>query len=307
MDKKIEFSVNKKNNRERLDVFLSKEITYLTRSYIKKLIEKNKVKLNKVINTSPSTKIKVNDKIIINIIEEENLKLVPNKIKLNIIYEDKDLLIINKPKGMVVHPGAGNYKNTLVNALLYKYKKSLGHISGKLTFETYLDECKKIGSNQQIQKKNYDFWAMIGGKYHSLLLEWHNVFGDRLQVCFFDDMVKDEPQFVAEICKWLELDKSQIDDNKTKVQNKSMIYRSKGLQRFATSFDNRLSGVWHYLPWLKWPLSGIYNLVNAKPNTEKISDLLRNELVNYYSSDISNTRNFLEEMHIKNIPEWMVR
>lgn len=189
----------------------------------------------------------------------------------------------------------------------YKYKKSLGHISGKLTFETYLDECKKIDSNQLIQKKNYDFWAMVGGKYHSLLLEWHNVFGDRLQVCFFDDMVKDEPQFVAEICKWLELDKSQIDDNKTKVQNKSMIYRSKGLQRFATSFDNRLSGVWHYLPWLKWPLSGIYNLVNAKPNTEKISDLLRNELVNYYSSDISNTRNFLEEMHIKNIPEWMVR
>lgn len=189
----------------------------------------------------------------------------------------------------------------------YKYKKSLGHISGKLTFETYLDECKKIDSNQLIQKKNYDFWAMVGGKYHSLLLEWHNVFGDRLQVCFFDDMVKDEPQFVAEICKWLELDKSQIDDNKTKVQNKSMIYRSKGLQRFATSFDNRLSGVWHYLPWLKWPLSGIYNLVNAKPNTEKISDLLRNELVNYYSSDISKTRNFLEEMHIKNIPEWMVR
>ena len=189
----------------------------------------------------------------------------------------------------------------------YKYKKSLGHISGKLNFETYLDECKKIDSNQSIQKKNYDFWAMVGGKYHSLLLEWHNIFGDRLRVCFFDDMVKDEPKFIAEICKWLELDKSQIDDNKTKVQNKSMIYRSKGLQRFATSFDNRLFGVWYYLPWLKWPLSGLYNLVNAKPNTEKISDSLRNELVNYYSSDISKTCNFLEEMHIKNIPEWMIR
>ena len=189
----------------------------------------------------------------------------------------------------------------------YKYKKSLGHISGKFTFETYLDECKRIDSDQPILKKNYHFWSMVGGKYYSLLSEWHSVFGDRLRVFFFDDMVKDEPKFVAEICKWLELDKSQIDDNKTKVQNKSMIYRSKGLQRFATSFDNSLSGVWYYLPWLKWPLSGIYNLVNAKPNTEKISDSLRNELVNYYSSDISKTRNFLEEMHIKNIPEWMIR
>jgi len=130
MDKTIEFLINKKNNGERLDVFLSNEIKNLTRSYIKKLIEKNKVKLNKVINTSPSTKIKTNDKIIIDIIEEENHKLVSSKNKLDVVYEDKDFLIVNKPKGMVVHPGAGNYKDTLVNALIYKYKNSLSNING---------------------------------------------------------------------------------------------------------------------------------------------------------------------------------
>ena len=52
--------------------------------------------------------------------KNENIK---PKNNLEIIFEDKDLLIINKPKGMVVHPGAGNYENTLVNALIYKYKK----------------------------------------------------------------------------------------------------------------------------------------------------------------------------------------
>tara|TARA_B100000767_G_scaffold165179_1_gene154738 strand:+ start:6244 stop:7224 length:981 start_codon:yes stop_codon:yes gene_type:complete len=130
MNKTIEFSINKNNNGERLDVFLSKEIKNLTRSYIKKLIEKNNVKLNKVSRTLPSTIIKTNDKIIINIIEEENLKITPNNIKLDIVFEDKDLLIINKPKGMVVHPGAGNYKDTLVNALLYKYKNKLSDVNG---------------------------------------------------------------------------------------------------------------------------------------------------------------------------------
>lgn len=189
----------------------------------------------------------------------------------------------------------------------YKYKKSLGHISDTLTFEAYIEECKKIDSYQSIDKENYDFWAMIGGKYFPLLLEWHSIFGDRLRVFFFDDMVKDEPKFIAEICKWLELDKGQIDDNKTKIQNKSMVYRSKGLQRFATSFDNSLSGVWYYLPWLKWPLSGIYNLINAKPNIEKVSNTLRNELVKYYDTDITETRKFLEERQIKNFPEWMDR
>ena len=130
MNKTIEFSINKKNNGERLDVYLSKKIKNLTRSYIKKLIEKNNVKLNKVSRTLPSTIIKTNDKIIINIIEEENLKITPNNIKLDIVFEDKDILIINKPKGMVVHPGAGNYKNTLVNALLYKYKNKLSDVNG---------------------------------------------------------------------------------------------------------------------------------------------------------------------------------
>ena len=98
MDKTIEFLINKKNNGERLDLFLSKEIKNLTRSYIKKLIEKKNVKLNKTINTSPSVKVKTNDKVIINIYKEENIKIIPKKIKLDIIYEDKDLLIINKPK-----------------------------------------------------------------------------------------------------------------------------------------------------------------------------------------------------------------
>ena len=81
---------------------------------------------------SPSTKVKYNDKIIINIFEKKFQNVSPKKIKLNIIYEDKDILVINKPKGMVVHPGAGNNKDTLVNALLFKYKKNLSNINGAL-------------------------------------------------------------------------------------------------------------------------------------------------------------------------------
>ena len=185
----------------------------------------------------------------------------------------------------------------------YKYKKSLGHIDGNLNFESYINECKKQGG--PIEKETYDFWAMIGGKYATLLSEWHDVFEERMMVCFFDDMVKDEPKFIEEICNWLDLDKKQIDDRKTSVKNKSMIYRSKGLQRMATSFDRMFSGVWYYLPWLKWPFSGIYNLLNAKPNNEKISDSLRADLRQYYQEDINNTRDFLKERQIENLPGWL--
>jgi 23S rRNA pseudouridine1911/1915/1917 synthase len=128
----IKFSVDLKNTGKRLDIFLAKSINEFTRSFIKKLIEHNQVKVNSKVLNSPSTKVKYKDQIIINIVENDEKTVKPKKIKLDIVYEDNDILIINKPKGMVVHPGAGNYEKTLVNALLFKYKKNLSNINGPL-------------------------------------------------------------------------------------------------------------------------------------------------------------------------------
>ena len=132
MTNAIKLSVTNTNNNKRLDVFLAKNLENFTRSYLKKLIEKRKVKVNGKIITAPSTKINKNDKILIDTISLEVKKIIPKKIHLNIVYEDKDIIVLNKPKGMVVHPGAGNYENTLVNALAYKYKKNLSSINGDL-------------------------------------------------------------------------------------------------------------------------------------------------------------------------------
>ncbi len=132
MNNTIKFLVDKKNIGKRLDVFLAENINHLTRSFLKKLIASELVKINKKVLKSPSTKVRMKDEIIINIIENDEQNIKPKKIKLEIIYEDNDILVINKPKGMVVHPGAGNYENTLVNALLFKYKKKLSNINGPL-------------------------------------------------------------------------------------------------------------------------------------------------------------------------------
>ena len=132
MNNTIKFLVEINNNGERLDIFLSKKITHLSRSQIKKTIENKHIKINKKTIDSPSKKIKTNDEILVNLKLESSKKLVAKKMKLDIRYEDKDILIINKPKGMVVHPGAGNYNNTLANALYFKYKNKLSDINGEL-------------------------------------------------------------------------------------------------------------------------------------------------------------------------------
>ena len=132
MDNTIKFSVDLKNSGKRLDIFLSDNINQFTRSYIKKLIENKCVKLNDKISLSPSAKVKYKDKIVANIVTINERNIIPKKINLDVVYEDKSILVINKPKGMVVHPGAGNYENTLVNALLFKYKKNLSDLNGTL-------------------------------------------------------------------------------------------------------------------------------------------------------------------------------
>ena len=132
MKKTIKLLVDQKDNNKRIDVFLSEIIKEFTRSYIKKLIESKNLLINGRVIKRASTKIKVFDSIKFSLENKENNKLIPKKMNLNIIYEDKDILLINKPKGLVVHPGAGNYYDTLANGLAYKYRNKLSDINGDL-------------------------------------------------------------------------------------------------------------------------------------------------------------------------------
>jgi len=128
----MKFLVKKKDDGKRLDIFLSEKIDDLTRSNIKKIIESSNVKINKQITISSSKKVKTKDSIGVQLLVKKLDRLSPSKIKLDIRFEDKDILILNKPKGMIVHPGAGNHENTLANALIYKYKNKLSNINGEL-------------------------------------------------------------------------------------------------------------------------------------------------------------------------------
>ena len=128
----MKFSVDKRDAGTRIDIYLTKKISKFTRSFLKKIILTKNLKINNTVVSSPSTKIKTKDIIFINILSRNENRLIPKKIKIDIVYEDNDILIINKPKGMVVHPGAGNFENTLANALAYKYKKKLSNLNGEL-------------------------------------------------------------------------------------------------------------------------------------------------------------------------------
>jgi len=116
----------------RIDKFLQSQISQLSRTRLQNLIHDGLVKLNGVLISNASKKIKLRDKITVNFPLPKETFIKPNKIPLNILYEDNDIIIINKSPGVVVHPGAGNHEKTIVNGLLFKYKNKLSSVGGKL-------------------------------------------------------------------------------------------------------------------------------------------------------------------------------
>lgn len=125
----LKLTVDESGAGVRIDKFLSDTLDGFTRSGISKLIADGNVTVNGT-EISKNYKCRMNDNILVIVPDAVPLEVQAQNIPLDIVYEDDDLLVVNKPKGMVVHPAAGNYSKTLVNALLYHCRDSLSGING---------------------------------------------------------------------------------------------------------------------------------------------------------------------------------
>jgi len=128
----INLIVKDGDKNQRVDVFINKKEESLSRTRIKNLILKKKLTLNNVILIDPSKKLVSGDIIQLEIPEPKKTSLKPYNYNLDIVYEDKDLLVINKSAGISMHPGAGNYDKTIVNALMNYCEGNLSTIGDEL-------------------------------------------------------------------------------------------------------------------------------------------------------------------------------
>ena len=132
MKKKINLIVKESNKNMRVDVFINIKENEISRTRIKNLILNKKLKINNKITSDPAKKVLKDDTIELIIPEPKKASLKPFKFKLDIVHEDKDIMVLNKPAGIVMHPGAGNFDNTIVNALVDYDKDSLSNIGDEL-------------------------------------------------------------------------------------------------------------------------------------------------------------------------------
>lgn len=122
------YTIEEENVGKRLDLFVSENEVDMSRSFVQGIIEKQQVKVNEQIKKS-NYKLRVGDRVQVELAEPVELQVEAEDIPLDIIYEDSDVIVINKPQDMVVHPAPGNYTGTLVNGLLH-HCKDLSGING---------------------------------------------------------------------------------------------------------------------------------------------------------------------------------
>lgn len=123
------FQITEDMEDERIDKCVSMLIDSLSRSFIQKLIKDEQVFVNDK-SVKGSYRVKTDDEVYFQLPESVEPDIQPENIPLDILYEDSDVIVVNKPKGMVVHPAAGHYSGTLVNAIMYHCGDDLSGING---------------------------------------------------------------------------------------------------------------------------------------------------------------------------------
>lgn len=127
----IIFDVQEEDKNLRIDKYLANQLSEQSRSYIQKLIREEQVVVNGK-TVKANYKVQPSDHLTLTIPQLQEPDILPEDIPLDILYEDEDVLVINKPKNMVVHPSAGHYTHTVVNAVLFHCKDQLSGINGVL-------------------------------------------------------------------------------------------------------------------------------------------------------------------------------
>ena len=125
-----EIFVDENSKDLRIDIFLSERLD-VTRSSVQKMIENGQVTVNGI-KKEKNYKLRTDDILSVEISEPTEVNIVSQDLNLDVLYEDDDIIVINKRQGMTVHPSQDNYRDTLVNALLYHCKGSLSGINGEI-------------------------------------------------------------------------------------------------------------------------------------------------------------------------------
>ncbi len=188
----------------------------------------------------------------------------------------------------------------------FRFVKSRVRIPPDMSFETYLDRCEELhrrGTDDQ--REHQPFWGLGAGCYSTWLPSWTEVFGDRLRVVFFDDVMTEPRTAVTGICRWLDLDTDAVGSFEFATDNKSEQYRHKRLQLAALALNRRAERFFTRHRTVKRSLVRVYHRSNSQPAPDRPSPQTWARLAQFYQPHTAALARQLTDLGVRGHPGWL--
>ncbi len=187
----------------------------------------------------------------------------------------------------------------------YRFMRSrMSKLPAGMTFERYVAACREVRDRREpLSSDNRLYWTIQGGFYAEYLGEWVEAFGDGLRVVFFEHLVVQPEMVVRDLCRWLGIDDGAAAGFTYSVENRTVQYRSKLLQRVALAANSeRLLGGRRRL---KDPLRRLYYALNRSPQDGRMSAEARRELEELFAPGNAALAEELRRLGYRDLPEWL--
>lgn len=188
----------------------------------------------------------------------------------------------------------------------FKFKKSMLELSEDLTFEQYIHQCESLPISEKVKQENNIYWGIDGGFYSNYLEEWFAVFGDSLKVLFFEHLASKPRMVLSDICTWLSIDESIFNSYVFSVENKTVGYKYKSLQKLALSVNAKAEQTFRANPKVKKILRAMYYSVNGASRREEISQSTTDYLKTVYAPYNKLLAKQLSSRGYIALPDWLV-
>jgi hypothetical protein len=166
----------------------------------------------------------------------------------------------------------------------YRFVRSTGRIPKDLDFPTYLDRCFDLHERGLDQLREHQpYWGVGAGCYDNWIDDWLTVFGDRLHIEYFQNLTARPREVTETLCRWLDLDPGPCAEFRYHVENRSVQYKNRRLQRAALWVNRSSERFFGRHPQVKRALRGTYYRFNAESGGQRLDDRSRARLADFYA------------------------
>jgi hypothetical protein len=188
----------------------------------------------------------------------------------------------------------------------YRFVRSTARIPKEMSFARYLDRCEELHRDGVDDRRDHQpFWGLGGGCYDTWFTPWREVLGERFRVEFFERLVQEPRAVVESVCGWLGIDQAPCADFRYTVENATVQYKNRRLQRAALAVNRRSERFFTEHHNLKRALRGVYYRVNSDRSEERLDPALRDRLEAFYAPHNRRLAALLDAAGIVDCPEWV--